>query len=213
MSGRMHRTTRRHVLTTGALACGAGLLAGRPAAAQDAAAAQLEAGQLSEKSLGELLGALGLKPTKEQSRYDFQFKTTLEGEKWDFTMSAVLSRNGESLWVMAWLDELPRSAAEVPRSSLLKMLAANDRMGGGKFFAYIPANRRFVLQRVVPNAELSNKAVRELLIDLGRNVRSEYGVWSVAGWSETGRQAAARTAAGTTAASANDSKYGKTTVR
>ena len=139
-------------------------------------------GGLTEESLGEMLEALGLKPTKEKSRFDFQFKTTLESEQWDFTMSAVLSRNGQSLWAMAWLDELPKSAAAVPRSALLKMLAANDRMGSGKFFAYIPANRRFVLQRVVANAEMSNKKVRGLLIDLGRSVRSEYATWSVEGW-------------------------------
>ena len=97
-------------------------------------------------------------------------------------MSAVLSRNGQSLWVMAWLDELPKSAAAVPRSALLKMLAANDRMGNGKFFAYIPANRRFVLQRVVANTQMSNAKVRGLLIDLGRSVRGEYAVWSTEGW-------------------------------
>ena len=172
-----------------ALAGAAGLAAVGPVRAQDAAAdpaadaePKTPPGGLTEESLGALLGAIGLKPTKEQSRFDFQFKTTLDGEPWDFTMSAVLSRNGQSLWVMAWLDELPKSAAAVPRSALLKMLAANDRMGNGKFFAYIPANRRFVLQRVVTNTEMSNAKVRGLLIDLGRSVRGEYAVWSTEGW-------------------------------
>ena len=172
--------------SVGAAVAGAAL-AGGAAVAQDAPPAPEEtpptpAGGLTEDALGEMLAALGLKPTKEKSRFDFQFATTLEGEKWDFTMSAVLSRNGQSLWVMAWLDELPKSAAAVPRSALLKMLAANDRMGAGKFFAYIPANRRFVLQRVVANEAMSNKKVRGLLIDLGRSVRAEYGTWSVEGW-------------------------------
>ena len=174
-----------------ALAGAASLAAGGRAVAQDAERTAVPAaddvpptppGGLTEDELGALLAALGLKPTKEKSRFDFQFKTTLEGEQWDFTMSAVLSRNGQSLWVMAWLDELPKSAAAVPRSALLKMLAANDRMGSGKFFAYIPANRRFVLQRVVSNEQMSNKKVRGLLIDIGRSVRSEYATWSVEGW-------------------------------
>ena len=161
---------------------GAALAQEAPAASAAGAAPEIPAGGLTEDALGETLAALGLTATKEKSRYDFQFATTLEGEKWDFTMSAVLSRNGQSLWVMAWLDELPKSAAAVPRSALLKMLAANDRMGAGKFFAYIPANRRFVLQRVVANEAMANKKVRGLLIDLGRSVKAEYGTWSVEGW-------------------------------
>ncbi len=191
------------------------LLAQEAAApAEEPAAEPLPPGGLTEDSLGALLSAIGLKPSKEKSRFDFQFKTTLEGEQWDFTMSAVLSRNGQSLWVMAWLDELPKSAAAVPRSALLKMLAANDRMGNGKFFAYIPANRRFVLQRVVANTDMSNAKVRGLLIDLGRSVRAEYGVWSTEGWIQK-----VPAPAGTAAApprmparrvSANDPKYNGT---
>ena len=193
------------------LAAGGSLRAQEPAA--EPAAEPLPPGGLTEESLGALLSAIGLKPSKEKSRFDFQFKTTLEEEQWDFTMSAVLSRNGQSLWVMAWLDELPKTAAAVPRSALLKMLAANDRMGNGKFFAYIPANRRFVLQRVVANEEMSNAKVRGLLIDLGRSVRSEYGVWSTEGWIEkvppaTSAAAPARTPA--RRVSANDPKYNTT---
>ena len=199
--------------SVGAALAGAALAGGTTAVAQEASAADdavaIPAGGLSEDALGELLAALGLKPTKEKSRFDFQFATTLEGEKWDFTMSAVLSRNGGSLWVMAWLDELPKSAAAVPRSALLKMLAANDRMGAGKFFAYIPANRRFVLQRVVANEAMSNKKVRGLLIDLGRSVRAEYGTWSVEGWTRPagGTQTAEAPAERPKRISTNDSKF------
>ena len=170
-------------LAAGAAASAAPQEPGVPQAGGPGGPIQVPDGGLSEQELGDMLRALGLRPTKTKTRYDFQFKTTLEEEKWDFTMSAVLSRNGQSLWVMAWLDELPKQAAAVPRAALLKMLAANDRMGSGKFFAYIPANRRFVLQRVVANEGMSNRKLQGLLIDLGRSVRSEYGVWSVAGWS------------------------------
>ena len=199
-----------------ALAGAASFAASGPIRAQEAAepaAEPVPPGGLTEGSLGALLSAIGLKPSKEKSRFDFQFKTTLEGEQWDFTMSAVLSRNGQSLWVMAWLDELPKSAAAVPRSALLKMLAANDRMGNGKFFAYIPANRRFVLQRVVANTEMSNAKVRGLLIDLGRSVRAEYGVWSTEGWLQkvpTPDVSAAPARIPAKRVSANDSKFNGT---
>jgi len=139
-------------------------------------------GQISEPELGEILATIGLKPTKTEQRYDFAFKTSYRGEEWKFSMSAVLSRNGESIWVMAWLDQIPQTAGEVPRTALLRLLAANDRMGEGKFFAYIPNNKRFVLQRVVANRDMNNKKVMELLQDLAASVADEYPTWSVTNW-------------------------------
>ena len=139
-------------------------------------------GQVSETELGEILATIGLKPTKTEQRYDFAFKTSYRGEEWKFSMSAVLSRNGQSMWVMAWLDQIPTTASEVPRTALLRLLAANDRMGEGKFFTYIPNNKRFVLQRVVANRDMNNKKIMELLQDLAGSVADEYPTWSVAHW-------------------------------
>ena len=139
-------------------------------------------GQLSETSLGNLLAAMGLKPTKVEKRYDFAFKAVHKEEEWDLSMSSVLSEDGQSIWVMAWLDELPRSAVDVPRTALLRLLANNDRLGNGKFFAYIASNRRFVLQRVVANQEISTAGFRDILQDLGRSVVETHPHWSVANW-------------------------------
>ena len=139
-------------------------------------------GQISEAELGEMLSAVGLKPTKTEQRYDFAFKTSYRGEEWKFSMSAVLSRNGQSMWVMAWLDQIPPTANEVPRTALLRLLAANDRLGNGKFFAYIPTNKRFVLQRIVKNENITMKEMQRILQDLAASVADEYPTWSVAGW-------------------------------
>ncbi len=139
-------------------------------------------GQISEAELGELLAAIGVKPTKTEQRYDFAFKTSYRGEEWKFTMSTVLSQNGESIWVMAWLDQIPQKTNEVPKTALLRLLAANDRLGNGKFFAYIPTNKRFVLQRVVKNENITNKEMMKILQDLAASVADEYPTWSVSGW-------------------------------
>ncbi|MEZ6123665.1 MAG: type III secretion system chaperone [Planctomycetaceae bacterium] len=152
--------------------------------AQEAAA--LPPGAVSEKTLGEMLNAIGLKPLKTDKRYDFAFKTSIHGEEWKFSMSAVLSRNSESVWVMAWLDQIPDQSAQVPRTALLRLLAANDRLGNGKFFAYIPANKRFVLQRVIENEQMSTKKLTEALQDLAVSVAEEHPIWSVANWAPTG---------------------------
>jgi hypothetical protein len=152
------------------------------ASAQPPETTQPVAGQLTEEDLGNVLSAIGLKPTKTEKRYDFAFKTSIRGEEWKFSMSAVLSRNGESVWVMAWLDQIPQTATEVPRTALLRLLAANDRLGNGKFFAYIPTNKRFVLQRVVKNEQMTTRKTMELLQDLAISVADEYPTWAVANW-------------------------------
>jgi hypothetical protein len=150
--------------------------------AQEAAAPSPRPGQLTEASLGNLLQAMGLKVQKEESRYDFAFKAVHAGEEWELSMSAVLSQNGQSIWLMAWLDPLPRSATDVPRTALLRLLADNDRLGKGKFFAYVASNRRFVLQRVIANESMSSAAFRDDLQDLGASVVETYSHWSVANW-------------------------------
>ena len=120
--------------------------------------------------LGNLLVSLGLKPEISDKRYDFKFKSKYNGEEWNLSMSAVLSQDGQAIWIMAWLDELPRSAADVPRTALLRLLSHNDKLGNGKFFAYIAGNRRFVLQRVLVNRDQSAASMRTALQDLGNSV-------------------------------------------
>lgn len=170
-----------------------------PAVAPGAVASAAPAkGKLTEQSLGTLLKAMGIEAKATEQRYDFNFKATIEDAEWELSMSAVLSQDGSSIWIMAWLDELPKSAADVPRTALLRLLSDNDKLGKGKFFAYIAANRRFVLQRVIPNENMSAAAFRAALDDLGQSVVSTHAHWSVANWaSSTGEDPAAssRTAA------------------
>ncbi len=162
---------------------GAGVQAQQPAAKNTAiTASQKNPGQISEEQLGNLLKAMGLTTTKKKKRYDFQFKANQNKEEWELSMSAVLSENGEWVWVMAWLDPLPRSAADVPRTAMLRLLSDNDRMGNGKFFAYISTNRRFVLQRVIPNQNMTTKKFHSILSDLGSSVVQFYPHWSTDNW-------------------------------
>lgn len=172
---------------------GAALSAAAPAvmgvaAAQDKgalAAAPAVKGKLTVQSLGTLLKAMGVEAAVAELRYDFNYKATVENAEWDLVMSAVLSKDGASIWIMAWLDELPKSAADVPRTALLRLLSDNDKLGSGKFFAYIPANRRFVLQRVIPNENITAATFRAALDDLGTSVAETHAHWYVPNWSST----------------------------
>lgn len=171
------------------------------ASAQDKAAtavAPAVKGKLTDQSLGNLLKAMGLDATAAEQRYDFAFKATIEDNEWELSMSAVLSQDGGSVWIMAWLDELPKSAADVPRTALLRLLSDNDKLGKGKFFAYIASNRRFVLQRVIPNENMTAASFRGALDDLGQSVVSTHAHWSVSNWaSSTSEDPAAASRTGT----------------
>lgn len=171
----------------------AGILAGAGLAAlspQHAVAQDPTAATVSEDELGQLLAALGLEPTKNQKRYDFAFTAEVTEEDWQLSMSAVLSQDGSDVWLMAWLKELPKSSAEVPKTALLRLLAQNDELGGGKFFSYIPATRRFVMQRVIPNNQLTSAKLRVALQDLGASVVQTHPIWEVDNWNPTGIPAA-----------------------
>jgi hypothetical protein len=179
--------TRRGMLagaTAGLLFGSAGLQAAdeKPAAVASAPGP----GGVNEEQLGQLIQAIGLKPDKQQQRYDFAFTATLDETKWELSMSSVLSQDGQSIWIMAWLDECPKSANDVPRTALLRLLAENDKLGSGKFFAYIPNNRRFVLQRVIPNQDMNSAKFKLALQDLGTTVVETYPTWSVTGWNAAG---------------------------
>ncbi|REJ82070.1 MAG: hypothetical protein DWQ34_22400 [Planctomycetota bacterium] len=141
-------------------------------------------GQLTEEQLGQMIAALGIKPDKQEQRYDFAFRAKMGEDEWELSMSAVLSQDEKSIWIMAWLDPMPESAAEVPRNALLRLLAENDRIGNGKFFAYIPANRRFVLEKTMPNENMTSAKFKVALQDLGTSVVDTYGVWSVTNWNK-----------------------------
>jgi hypothetical protein len=126
----------------------------------------LAPGALTEETLKKLLEGIGLKPTQTQSRFDFAFvRKPKGGEDWNLSMSAVLSSDGKSIWIMAWLDELPRSSRDVPRTALLKLLDENDLMGK-------------------ENHDMGVKKFYATLVDLGDTVMETFPFWSTEAWKD-----------------------------
>lgn len=183
-----HTISRRSLLAAGLTAVGAGVAAGTsPLSAQTSAAAAAPKGAVTLESLGKLLTSLGLKVTLAESRYDFDFAQKIEKEEeWVHAMSAVLSADARSVWLMAWLEELPQSSADVPRTALLRLLADNDRLGNGHFFAYVADNKHFTLQRVIPNENITAAGLKAALLELGTKVAGMHPHWSVANWKQLG---------------------------
>ncbi len=176
------KISRRQLLSTSLAAVGGSVAATAVASEDDKAPAKK--GKLTLEGLGKLLSAMGLKVTKDKSTYHFTFPAKLDVE-WNMTMSAVLSEDEDSIWLMAWLNELPKSAADVPRTALLRLLAENDKMGKA-FFAYMPSTRRFILERVIENANITTESFKEDMLELARFVIETQSVWSVAEWKQSG---------------------------
>jgi hypothetical protein len=179
--------SRRALLTTGLTAVGSTVAAGALSAAEEKSK-DAPRNPLTIDSLGTMLSALGLKATKDESRFDFTF-TAKHGEEWNLSMSVVLSTDEKSVWIMAWLDELPKSAVDVPRTALLRLLADNDKIGHGMFFAYVQSNHRFVLQRVLRNDNITSASFHADLLELGATVVNTYPHWSISNWKQLGTNA------------------------
>jgi hypothetical protein len=180
--------SRRTLLASGLTAIGGSVVAEAAIAAEgDRTAAHRP---LTLESLGTTLAAMGFETKKIESRYDFTFAAKHE-EEWNLSMTAALSTDEKSIWIMAWLDELPKSAGDVPRTSLLRLLADNDKIGNGIFFAYVPSVKRFTLQRVLRNDRITSASLRADLTELGAKVIDMYPHWNVANW----RQATSTTTA------------------
>lgn len=185
--------TRRSMLAAGLGAAGA-LTTTQVRAAADAAE-----GRLDLDGLSKALKAAGIKAKAREKAFDFSYvEKDAVGEEWTLSMSAVLSNDEETVWLMAWLDELPQSSADVPRTALLRLLADNDMIGNGIFFAYVKSNRRFILQRVLKNTALTATSLKSDLDELGFAVMNTYAHWAVKNWkalsgtTETAAAAAAK---------------------
>ncbi len=131
--------------------------------------------------LGQTLRAAGFEPTKASLRYDFRFSHQYDGQPWQFTMSAVLSQDGETLWLLAWLGTVPEDTQAVNAQQLLQLLALNDKIAPRRFFAYLPTYKRLVLEQPISlqNRRLDGKTLRQYVIDFGKVVASTYPHWSL----------------------------------
>jgi len=175
------KITRRRLISSG-LAVVGGTLATGAVAAEKQAADREKASPLSLEELERLLKGLGLKLSKVETRFDFSFDAKRENE-WKMGMSVFLSSDGDGIWITAWLDELPKSSADVPRTALLRLLAENDKMGK-VFFAYSSGNRRFALNRFLPNENVTAASLKKDLIEVANVVADTQEFWSVAEWKQ-----------------------------
>lgn len=201
--------SRRHLLSTGLAAAGATLAtaalaadkvaaksgdkttdkskvktadAGKaPSKGKDAAA---DDSQLSLEALGTMLEAMGLKPNKFESSYNFTFPFKAETD-WNMTMAATMSADEQGIWLTAFLAELPQTAADVPRTALLRLLAQNDEMGEGIFFAYMSKVRKIVLECFLANEDINSALFKECLTDLASRVAATQQYWDVAEWKKS----------------------------
>jgi hypothetical protein len=179
--------SRRQILSTGIAALGGTLATAAIAADADKSAKSSKPAArnpLSVEELGLLLEAMGLKATQFESSFSFTFPFKAEAE-WNMTMSATMSTDARGVWITAYLADLPQAAADVPRTALLKLLAQNDELGDGIFFAYIPKVRKIVLQRVIYNDGITSVIFKEAVRELATRVVETQQLWTVSEWKQS----------------------------
>lgn len=201
--------SRRRLLSTGLATLGGTLATAalaaektadteKPSAKREKPAAN---GQLTLEALGNLLEAMGLKATKFESSYNFTFPFKADIE-WNMTMSATMSTDELGIWITAYLSEMPQTAADVPRTALLKLLAQNDELGDGIFFAYISKVRKIVMERMIPNEDITSASFKESIRELATRVTETQSLWTVSEWKQS-------PAGGSSKESAADDKSGE----
>ena len=179
--------SRRHVLSTGLAALGGTLASSALAAdAEKSGKSSKPAAKnpLTVEGLGTLLESMGLKATQYESSFNFTFPFKAEAE-WNMTMQATMSTDEKGVWVTAFLADLPQAAADVPRAALLKLLAQNDDLGDGIFFAYIPKVRKIVLERMIPNEGITSANFKDSISELATRVTETQPLWTVSEWKQS----------------------------
>ena len=182
--------SRRHVLTAGLAALGGTIAASAFAADKEKSAESPKReksasgkSQLSLEALGAMLEAMGFKPQQYESSFNFTFPFKAEGD-WNMTMSATMSTDELGIWITAYLSDMPQTSADVPRTALLKLLAQNDELGDGIFFAYIPKVRKIVLERMIPNEAITSASFKESIRELATRVVETQPLWTVSEWKQ-----------------------------
>ncbi len=147
---------------------------------------------LNFKQLGAMISQMGLEPYRIQSRYDFQYRAKLDGQEIELSLSAVLREDDSLIRVRAWLDPLP--AGTIPGGPLLDMLSRNEEMNRGLRFAYSKQTGRFLLEKTVPNKEITPELLATIFQDVSLSVTENWSVWSTSSWKNRVRRSRAATA-------------------
>jgi hypothetical protein len=182
--------SRRHLLSTGLAAFGGVLATNALAAEKDKSAESGKRektapakGAISLEALGAMLEAMGFKPQKFETSFNFTFPFKAEAE-WNMTMAATMTTDELGIWLTAYLSDMPQTSADVPRTALLKLLAQNDELGDGIFFAYIPKVRKIVLERMIPNEAITSASFKESIRELATRVVETQPLWTVSEWKQ-----------------------------
>ena len=147
---------------------------------------------LNFMQLGAMISQMGLEPYPVQSRYDFQYRAELDGQEIELSLSAVLREDDSLIRVSAWLDPLP--AGTIPGGPLLDMLSRNEEMKRGLRFAYSKQTGRFLLEKTVPNNEITPEILAAIFQDVSLSVTENWSIWSTSSWKNHVRRPHAATA-------------------
>lgn len=140
------------------------------------------AGQvLTPESLGTLLREdMGLDASPFENRHDFLYKADLQNQELELFFSVALSTDQKQLRVRAWLDPLPEGM--ISEEPLLKLLNRNAELTAGLHYAYSREGRRFLIEAVLKNDQMTAEKLKTALNEVSMEVATSWGLWATSEW-------------------------------
>ena len=137
---------------------------------------------LDFQQLGALLSKMSLDPEHFQRRYDVLYIAKIEEQEMELSLSVLLEKGDALVRVQAWLDPLP--AGNISALPLLEMLSQNAEMNRGLRFAYSKQTGRFLLEKTIPNQNVTPELLTSVFQDVSSHVAANWGTWSTSQWDQ-----------------------------
>ena len=139
------------------------------------------AGRVDAAGLKTLLNALGYQPRESRNEAGVEYEIVIRAaDTRAITTRVTLSKDGELIWLVAWLKRVPTNRT-ISGNAVLGMLIENDAIGP-THFSYNEGRRWFFLNKPVVNVALTAERLRVEIAQLGATVSRTEGLWDPDRW-------------------------------
>ncbi|HCS50296.1 MAG TPA: hypothetical protein DIW81_01680 [Planctomycetaceae bacterium] len=136
--------------------------------------------QLTMNDLGRLIQELQLTPKLVGSQYDVVYQAEMNDQEIEVFFSLKLTNDHSKVRIRAWLDPLPES--EISEKHLLELLAAGSELESCFHFGYNKDVKRFLLEAIVPNQNLTSKDLDTTMLQVSEEVSNTWLLWATSEW-------------------------------
>ena len=134
------------------------------------------AGVLTAENIKEKLENLGFEPKHNgNTPADIYYRINLNRDDYRFALDVGLSKNGQNVWFLAPLRQLPEPK-DVRPDILEKMLALNDKIGPTHMS--MGSNRMLYLNVAIENRDITPVRLRQVIDSFCNDIRGSESLWN-----------------------------------